>query len=255
MLLINYCKNLDKLIEEKFSSTVSMLDFVECAKCRAKAGHPILCRGCIANRDTINKLKNSLLDSIRQRRSQKGKQDGDSKICGPPSLAGLKVERVGNTVRDAVGDSTDPTSSGDVCRDTPLSEFALEKRVPLDGTESTLDAIEALREDDDRQWRNFEWIKHRDAELVAAITSVRNLAEKLDAYREVDEPTIKHRLDKLQKQIDTLVDWALKNTEADKLLVNKLQKQIDTLVAWALKNNEADQLLAEICGKEGEEYS
>ena len=57
MLLINYCENCHKLIEVKFISTVSMLKSVECDTCRAKADTSILCRECIANRDTINKLK------------------------------------------------------------------------------------------------------------------------------------------------------------------------------------------------------
>ena len=40
--------------------------------------------------------------------------------------------------------------------------------------------------------------------IEAAIVEVRELAEKLNAYREVDEPAIKSRLNKLQEQIDSL---------------------------------------------------
>ncbi|MEN6379238.1 MAG: hypothetical protein ABFD15_06640 [Methanofastidiosum sp.] len=38
------------------------LEFIECDTCRAKAGTPTLCQGCISNRATITKLK-ELLES------------------------------------------------------------------------------------------------------------------------------------------------------------------------------------------------
>jgi hypothetical protein len=50
----------DKIREELFQKTISMLEFVECDTCRVKPGTPTLCRGCIANRSTINKLKKQL---------------------------------------------------------------------------------------------------------------------------------------------------------------------------------------------------
>lgn len=31
-------------------------EFMECDTCRAKAGSPVLCRGCLHNRDLISKL-------------------------------------------------------------------------------------------------------------------------------------------------------------------------------------------------------
>lgn len=32
-------------------------DFLECDTCRAKAGSPVLCRGCLHNRDLVERLK------------------------------------------------------------------------------------------------------------------------------------------------------------------------------------------------------
>lgn len=40
-------------VKEKVEVAV---EFMECDTCRAKAGSPILCKGCLHNRDVIQKL-------------------------------------------------------------------------------------------------------------------------------------------------------------------------------------------------------
>lgn len=42
--------------EPKEVQTTEQWEFMECDTCRAKAGTPVLCRGCLHNRDIISRL-------------------------------------------------------------------------------------------------------------------------------------------------------------------------------------------------------
>ena len=46
-------------------------DFMECDSCRAKPGSPILCRGCLHNRDVIYTLQKAIKKSAAPKKKTK----------------------------------------------------------------------------------------------------------------------------------------------------------------------------------------
>ena len=48
------------------------IEFMECDTCRAKAGSPIICKGCLFNRDVIQRLGEELtkLSGNKQKRDE-----------------------------------------------------------------------------------------------------------------------------------------------------------------------------------------
>ena len=126
---------------------------------------------------------------------------------------------------------------------TPLSEPLELGRVRMDMSDC-LDGAEILPHIGEVIDENAATIEQRDAAIVAAIAEVRecNLVElydyikavetrvgKLDAYREVDEPTIKLRLDKMQEQIRILDEGQRVSLIDVDDRFDKMQEQIEAL--------------------------
>lgn len=59
------------------------IEFVECDECKRKSGTPILCEGCIANRDAIESLKEKLrvAEGVSSKTQPMVSQPGDGGKC------------------------------------------------------------------------------------------------------------------------------------------------------------------------------
>lgn len=52
---------------------MKLLEFKECDSCSAKTGSPVLCSGCLQNRDTIMKLKDTIVELLTEKTNAKSR--------------------------------------------------------------------------------------------------------------------------------------------------------------------------------------